>query len=271
MDQAVDAVFDFDEGAKVGEVADAALDDCSGGITLGEVLPGIVEQLLHAQRDAAVSGIDAEDDGIDLVARLDQLGGVLEALGPGHLREVNQAFDALLQLDKRAVVGDRKNAAMDVRADRVTLGGVEPGIGRQLLEAQRNALLIFVELEHLDLNLVADIDQIAGMSEASPAHIGDVQQAVDSAQVNKRAVVGEVLYGAGEHRALAQLLQSGGALGVLLFFQNFLAADDDVAALLVQLDDANFNLLAEIAIQVADRANLKLRAGQKGLEADVHG
>jgi hypothetical protein len=63
----------------------------------------------------------------------------------------------------------------------------------------------------------------------------------------------------------------GGALGVLLFFQDLLAADHDVAALLVQLDDADFNLLAEIAVEVAHGANLKLRAGQECLEADVDG
>ena len=98
-----------------------------------------------------------------------------------------------------------------------------------------------------------------------------MQQAVDAAQVDKRAVVGEVLHRAGEHRALAQLLQGGRALGVLLFFQDFLAADDHVAALLVQLDDADFDLLAEIAVQIAHRANLKLRAGQKRLQADIDG
>ena len=109
------------------------------------------------------------------------------------------------------------------------------------------------------------------MREAAPAHVGDVQQAVDAAEVDERAVVGEVLHRAGQHRALAQVLQGGRALGVLLFFEDLLAADHHVAALLVQLDDADFNLLAEIAVEVAHRANLKLRAGQERLHADVDG
>src|SRR5207248_2541834 len=109
MDEAVDAIFDFDEGAEVSKITNATLDNGSGRITLGEILPRIFHQLLHAQRNAAVGGIDAEDNRIDLVAGLDQLGGVLEALGPGHLREMNEAFDSLLELDERAVVGDRKN------------------------------------------------------------------------------------------------------------------------------------------------------------------
>src|ERR1017187_3687585 len=104
VNQTVDAVFNLNEGPKVSQVADATLDDGAGGIALSEVLPWIVEELLHAQRDAAVSRVDAEDNGFNFVARLHQLGGVLQPLRPGHLREVNQAFDALLQLNKRAVV-----------------------------------------------------------------------------------------------------------------------------------------------------------------------
>ena len=42
MDQAVDAVFDLDEGAEVGEVAHAAFDDGAGRVLVREVLPGIL-------------------------------------------------------------------------------------------------------------------------------------------------------------------------------------------------------------------------------------
>src|SRR6202008_4716616 len=109
----------------------AAFDHGSCRIPLGEVLPWVLEKLLHAQRDAAVSGVHAENHGVDLVAGLDQLGGMLEALGPGHLREVNEAFDSLLQLDERAVVGDREHAAVNMCADGIALGGIEPWIGSQ--------------------------------------------------------------------------------------------------------------------------------------------
>src|SRR5277367_1416122 len=98
-----------------------------------------------------------------------------------------------------------------------------------------------------------------------------MQQAVDSAEVNKCAVVGEVLNGAGQDAALFEVLQCLRALRSLLFFQNLLAGDDHVAALLVQLDDADFNLLADVGIEIPHRANLQLRAGQERLDADVDG
>src|ERR1700734_1066660 len=98
---------------------------------------------------------------------------------------MDEPFDALLELNERAVVCDRQDAAMNLGADWITLRSVEPRIGRQLLEAQRDALLLFVELEHLDLDLVADVHQIAGVGETAPAHIGNMEQTVDSAKINE--------------------------------------------------------------------------------------
>ena len=43
-------------------------------------------------------------------------------------------------------------------------------------------------------------DHLRGMADAAPAHVGDVQQAVDAAQVDERAELGDVL----DH-ALAEL------------------------------------------------------------------
>src|ERR1700748_3834857 len=115
---------------------------------------------------------------------------------------MDEALDALFQLDECAVVGDRKNAATNLRTDGVALDGIEPRVRRKLLEAERDALLLLVKLEHLDLDLVANVDEIAGVSEAAPAHVSDVEQAIEATQIDERAVVGEVLDGAGKDTAL---------------------------------------------------------------------
>src|SRR6201999_2727338 len=103
---------------------------------------------------------------------------------------------------ERVVVGDREDAATPLRADRVAFGCVQPGVRRQLLESEGDALLVLVELQHFDLNLVAYVDEIAGVGEAAPAHIGDVEQAIEAAQIDERTVVGEVFDGASENAAL---------------------------------------------------------------------
>ena len=158
-----------------------------------------------------------------LVANVDDLRRMLHPLGPGHLADVHQAFDTLFQLDERAVVGHADHASVNVRADRIALGGIQPRVGSELLEAQRYALLVAIELQHLHLDLVADLHQVARMRQASPGHVGDVQQAVDAAQVDERAVVGQVLHRAGQDRVFFQVLQRLAALLRLLFFQHLLA------------------------------------------------
>ncbi len=64
-------------------------------------------------------------------------------------------------------------------------------------------------------------------------------------------------------RLFVKLLQRLAALLGLLFFQQLLTRSHDVAALLVQLDDADFDVLALKRVEVAHRAQINLRAGQK--------
>ncbi len=184
---------------------------------------------------------------------------------------MDETFDALFELDKSTVVSDREDTAADLGTNWVALGGVKPGIRRQLLEAEGDALLILIKLEHLDLNLVADIDEIAGMGEPAPAHVGDVEQAIESAEIDEGTVVREVLDGSGEDGSFLKGGEGNRLLGVLLLFEQFLAGDDDVTALFVQLDNADFNLGTDVAVQIADGADLDLRAGEEGLDADVDG
>ena len=105
------------------------------------------------------------------------------------------------------------------------------------------------------------------MGQAAPGHVGDVQQAIDSAQVHERAVLGEVLHHSGQHRAFFQVLQSFGFLFVLFLFHQLLARNDDVAALLVELDDGDFDGLALEDIQITHRPQVGLRSWQESLGA----
>ena len=98
-----------------------------------------------------------------------------------------------------------------------------------------------------------------------------MEQAVDAAEVDERAVVGEVLDHAGEDHALLELLE-GALLELLaLLLEQGAAGEDDVAALLVELDDLELEALADELVEVADGAEVDLRAGEERLDADVDG
>ena len=48
-------------------------------------------------------------------------------------------------------------------------------------------------MQDLHFDLLVDLDHFRRMADAAPAHVGDVQQAVDAAQVDERAELGDVL------------------------------------------------------------------------------
>src|SRR5439155_20783166 len=107
-----------------------------------------------------------------------------------HLRDVDEPFDALLELDERAVVLERDDLALDDGAGRVALRRRLPRVFRDLLETERDALRLRVELEDLDAHVIADLEELARMIDAAPAHVGDVQKTVDAAEVDEGAVLG---------------------------------------------------------------------------------
>ena len=102
------------------------------------------------------------------------------------------------------------------------------------------------------------------MVDAAPRDVGDVQQAVDAAEIDERAVVGDVLHHAVEDHAFLQALDQLAALLGAGLFQHGAAGDDDVAARAVHLQDLERLRRAHQRADVAHRADIDLAAGQEG-------
>ena len=97
--------------------------DLTGPLTLSprlhvgsELFPRVGLAPLHAQADAALVLVDLEHHDLDLVAQRDDLARRDVLVGPVHLGDVHQAFDARLDLDEGAVVGDVGDLAEQARA-----------------------------------------------------------------------------------------------------------------------------------------------------------
>ena len=164
-------------------------------------------------------------------------------VGPVHFGNVNQAFNAFFQLGEAAVVGQVGDLGGNASAFRITTGDSNPRIFAQLLQTQRNAVALAVELQDLDVDLVANVDDLGRMLDTLPRHVGNVQQAIDAAQVDERTVIGEVLDDTLDDLTFLQGFQQGFALGGVLGFQDSTTGNDNVVALLVQLDDLEFQFL----------------------------
>ena len=264
MDHAVDVAVEADEQAELGLVLDLALDGRADRVLLGEGFPRVLQGLLEAERDAALGGVDLEHLDLDLLAGRDDLAGMDVLLGPGHFRNVNEAFDARLELDERAVVGDVGDAAFQLLADLVARLDRRPRIFLQLLHAERDAVRLVVDLDDAHLDRLPDRQHFARMVDAPPGDVGHVQEAVDAAEIDERAIVGEVLDRAVDDLPFGEVGDDLVALLGPALLEHRAAGDDDVAAPPVHLEDLERLRHVHQRPDVAHRADVDLAARQEG-------
>lgn len=136
-----------------------------------------------------------------------------------------------------------------------------------MLQAQRNAVLLGVELQDLGGQFLTNRHHFGRVTDTAPCHVGDVQQAVDTTQVHEGTVFGDVLDHALNDRAFAQRFHQLGALFAHRSFHHSTARQHDVVALAVQLDDLELHGLAFERRHVLDRARIEQRARQEGTDA----
>ncbi len=110
------------------------------------------------------------------------------------------------------------------------------------------------------------------MGDAAPGDVGDVQQAVDAAEIDEDAVVGDVLDDAVGELPFFETAEGGGFRGGLLDLDDGAARKHDIAALLVEGDDLEFHLVPAEGVEVLDRLGVDERSGEERFDAtDVDG
>ena len=268
--QAVDAFFDLEECAEIGELPHSPLNYRADAVALRHRGPRIGFQLLDTQRDPAVPRFHFEHHGLNLVADLDHFARMFHTPAPGHLGNVDQTFHPRLDLDKSAVIGDAHHAPDHPAARRAPLRQRHPRVRRQLAQPQRDSLLLPVELQHFDGDFVAGMHHLGGMVHASVRHVAHVQQSIDAAQINERAIFGEVFHHPGDHRAFKQVLQRRKLARLQLFFHGHFARHHHVSAPAVDLQNLDRNILADELIEVVNWPDVDLRTRHEGRYADVH-
>ena len=135
--------------------------------------------LAHAHRtdretDATLGAVNLDDASLDLLADLERVTNLVDAL-VADLGDVNETVDAILELDERAERRDLRNLALDDHSDGILRGDLAPRIGLGLLEAEADALLLRVDVEHDGIDLFALLEALRRMVDlARPAHVADV-------------------------------------------------------------------------------------------------
>jgi len=230
----------------------------------------VLGRLLEAQGDSLGGRIDLQDGHDDLLAGGQQLLGVDEFARPAQVGDVNQAFDALLQLDESAEVGQADDVSGDFLAGLVLLLDADPGIGEHLLVAQGDSLVLFVEVQDDDVDFLVDLEQLRGMGRLAPTHVGNVEEPLDPADVHEGAEVGQALDVSLDLLSLDQVAEDTPSLLLAFVLQIEPPGNDGVFALPVELHDLELAALSDQGIRVLDGLDVRVGFGQKGFDPHVH-
>ena len=268
VDEAVNALFQFNEHAEVCEVAYATRVAATHGELLLDVCPGVVLELLQTERHLTLLTVEGEDDGFDFVAHLQEFLSTAEVLAPAHLADVDEAFHTGSNLYECTVIGHDYYAALDFVAHLKLCIKSIPGMRRKLLETESDALLLLVEIKDDNVELLVELHDFLRVTDAAPAEVGDVDETIDATQVDEYTVGCDVLDRTFEYLSLLELADDLLLLSFELCLDEGFVADNDILVLLVDLDNLEFHRLADKYVVVADGLHVDLAARQECLDAE---
>ena len=242
VDQALDSIRNLNEGAEVHQLGDRAFYLGADWEFALDFEPGVGECLLETERDPPLLRLDGENDGVDAVALLEHVAGMTDLFAPGHLRDMDKAFEAGFDLDEGPEVGKAGDGSGDALAGEQAFRRTVPGLGLKLLEAERDFFGFRIDFEDAELKFLADGEDVFGFGDAAMGDVADVEQSVDAAEIDERAVRHEGADGAGDGVAFLHGGVAGGGLGAGLLFKDNAAIDDDVFFGDFELGDAAVDL-----------------------------
>ncbi len=223
---------------------------------------------LEREGEPPALAVDLEDAHVDGITLRDDLARVLDVVGR-ELRDVHETFDTREDLDEGAERDDLRNAALDDVVLAVGVDDLLPRIGLRLLEAERDPLAVAVDVEHLDLDRLADVEHLGRMVHVAPRELGDVDEAVHPVEVDEGAEVDDVRDLTFDDVSGAQAIEDRLAHLLALVLEDGATGEDDVVPRAVELDDLAAQLLAEELVEVLDAPDVDERRGKEAPHAEV--
>ena len=103
------------------------------------------------------------------------------------------------------VVSDNDYLALDVVA--YLQVGIQslPWVGSKLLQTESDTLLLLIEVEDNNVDLLVELYYLVRIAYAAPRQVGDVDESVNTAEVNEYTIRGDVLNSTLEYLTLLKL------------------------------------------------------------------
>src|SRR5688500_15718273 len=187
----------------------------------------------------------------------------------GQLRDVDQTLNPVCDLNEGPEGDELGNPTVDLLSDLDPLDDLLPGVLPVLLEAERDALAVAVDLEDLDLDLLTHLDNLARVLDMLPTEFGDVDKAVDAFEVDEGPEIDEVGDGAPDDHALFEGGQDTLALLLALLLEHGAPGKNHVVAAPVQLDDLALEPLAQERVEVPYAPSIYQARRQEAPQPDV--
>ena len=187
------------------------------------------------------------------------------------LGDVHEPLDPGQDLDEGAEGDHLRDATLDDVVLGVALEHLLPRVRLRLLEAERDALALAVDVEHLDLDLLADLEHLRRVVDVAPRELGDVDQAVHPVEVDEGAEVDDVRDRAVDHVARVEPVENLLALLLALVLEDGATGEHDVVARAVELDHLAAKLGRHELVQILDAADVDERGRQEAADARGRG
>src|ERR1022692_342330 len=107
---------------------------------------------------------------------------------------MHQSVDAAGEADEYAEIGDRFDLTAHLIAAVIVLRELLPRVGLALLDPETDAAALFVDVEHHDLDLLADVHHFGRVHVLiGPIHFGDMHQTFHAfLYFHEAAIIGDV-------------------------------------------------------------------------------
>src|SRR4051812_31184704 len=124
---------------------------------------------------------------------------------------------------------------------------------RKLLHAERDTLLVLVEVENNHFHSLVELENFFRVIDTTPRNIRDVEQSVYTAKIDEYTEVGHVLDNTFQHLAFVEVGEDSCLLLFEIFLDKYLVRYDYVVVGVVDLHHLHFDSFVYINIEVTDR------------------
>ena len=225
-------------------------------VLLGEL--AALGGLLDREADATASEVEIDDLDPQFLTGRDDLLGRIDVMR-AHLGDVHEALDAVTHLHEATELHELGDTAVDELTDLVAAGELLPRILLRCLQRQADPLAFEVDVENLDRDGVAHGHDGTRVVDVLPRQLADVDEAVHAAEIDERTERHDARHHTLTDLARLEVGEEAVAALLLRLFEEGATAEDDVVAVLVELDDLGLHGLAHVRGQVAHPAQLDER------------